>query len=369
MVWISLLHQSLFLGYVFHRIFTIINRFITQMKRKKTVSLIVLNYNGLHHLQEYFTSVYNQTLIPTEVIMMDNLSRDGSREFVKKHFPKVKIVTEDRYNTGTATGSNMGFAHTTGDLVIFQSNDLRLDKNCIKELVETITYDEKVGIVTSVFIKYERDPDGDYIVDNAGGLFDMYGFGIQNYPSVKFKDIPQEQEVFFSYGSSFIIRRDLFEKIGGFDDHFFTLHDDIDLSWRVRLLGYKILYTKKSFVYHKGSATIKQRGRAQKRYWSERNSIRSFIKNAELSHILKVAPMYIALLCGEMGYFLYRRKFALFFSDVKAIVWNLRYLPETLSLRRKIHALKKKNNIAEMLMPTSIKLKLFSGFKQTLCKY
>ena len=330
------------------------------------MSLVVLNYNGKHHLKDYFTSVYKQTYLPDEVIMFDNLSRDGSREYVARYFPKVKVFTEDRYNTGTANGSNVAFSYTKGDYVIFQSNDLRLDPHCIEELVKCIESDKKIGICTSVYVRYKPDKKGDLIIDNAGGHLDKYGFGMQNYPEKTLREIPEKGEVFFSYGSALIITRNLYKRLGGFDDRMFTLHEDIDFSWRVRLLGYKIFYTKKSFVYHKGSATLKLRRRALLRYWSERNSIRTFIKNADLFHILKVAPMYILLLAAEMAYFLYRGNIALFFADFRAILWNIFYLPETLFLRYKIQSTKKKNNSNDLFSNSSFKLKLFKYMKTTV---
>ncbi|MBI2641803.1 glycosyltransferase family 2 protein, partial [Candidatus Roizmanbacteria bacterium] len=223
----------------------------------KKVSLVVLNYNGLLHLKEYFDSVFKQTLIPDEIIMFDNLSKDGSREFVKENYTKVKIITEDSYNTGTAAGSNIAFSHSSGDYVVFQSNDIKLERNCIKELVRILDANKDVGIATSVLLNYYKDQKtGEHLIDNAGGIVDIFGFGMQKYPGMRRETIPESGEVFFTYGGSFIIRRSLFEKIGGFDKRYFTLNDDIDLSWRARLQGYRVMYSKKSIVYHKVSATL-----------------------------------------------------------------------------------------------------------------
>ncbi|OGK13365.1 hypothetical protein A3A93_03345 [Candidatus Roizmanbacteria bacterium RIFCSPLOWO2_01_FULL_38_12] len=336
------------------------------MKTKKEISLIVLNYNGRAHLEEYFTSVYKQSLVPDEIIMMDNMSTDGSIEFVKQKFPNVIIVSENRFNLGTARASNVGFAHSTRDLVIFQSNDLRLDKKCIESLVKEINKNNKIGIVTSVLVRYKPDSKGNWIVDNAGGIVDKYGFGMQKYPNELFSGIPQREEVFFSYGCSFIIKRSLFKQVNGFDERMFNLNEDFDLSWRVRQLGYKIIYTKKSFAYHKGSATLNFREKPLKRYWAERNSIRMFLKNVSTRHLLKIIPMYVILLFGEMAFFLYRGKFLMFWADCKAVLWNLRYIAETLQLRNKIQKSVKKNNIEKMINNTSFKFMLFKVIKDTI---
>ena len=214
---------------------------------KPFISLVVINYNGKQHLKEYFDSVYIQTLKPNEVIMMDNNSADNSVRYVKKYYPQVRII-RNPFNAGTAQGSNIAFDYCKGELVIFQSNDIRLDKNCIKALVKAMA-DKKVGIATSILLQYFRyQKDKSMVVDNAGGVADVYGLGMQKYPDGEYKQIPESEEVFFSYGGSFIIRRELYEQVNGMDGRYFTLNDDIDLSWRVRLLGKKVIFVKKSFI-------------------------------------------------------------------------------------------------------------------------
>ena len=92
--------------------------------KRKTVSLIVLNYNGRELLKDYFDSVYNQTMKPDEIIMFDNLCTDGSRKYVRENYPDVKIVAEDRFNTGTALAYNIAISVAKGDFVIISANDI-----------------------------------------------------------------------------------------------------------------------------------------------------------------------------------------------------------------------------------------------------
>lgn len=330
------------------------------MNKKKTVSLVVLNYNGLEHLQEYFTSVFNQSLLPDEVFLFDNNSGDASVKFVKKKFPKVKIILEEK-NYGTAHGSNIAFFHTKGDYVVFQSNDIVLDRNCVRELVQVLDRDEKIGICTSVLLNYKTG-----LIDNAGGDADIFGFPMQRYPLQSIKDIPDQEEVLFSYGGSFIVRRELFQEIGGFDGRYFTLNDDVDLCWRARMQGTKIVYNKKSIVYHKVSATLgKIYNRGIKHYWSERNAMRTFLKNEDLLHLLVNLPLYLLLFFAEMAYFLYRFKFNLFFWDLKALFWNMLYLPETMFYRLRIQ-LDKKQDASKLMKKTSFKMELFRNFSKAL---
>ena len=330
----------------------------------KKVSLIVLNYNGKEHLQECFDSIFRQTQVPDEVILMDNNSKDGSISFMAKNFPTVKII-KNRFNSGTAEGSNIAFRKTSGNYVIFQSNDIRLDRNCVQALVETMDSSPAVGIASSVLLRYDKDKKiNRHLIDNAGGVADVYGFGMQKYWGRKIEDIPAQKEIFFSYGGSFIIRRETYALVGGFDDRYFTLGDDIDLSWRVRLLGLKVICNKKSFIYHKVSATLGPLfGKPMKRFWSEKNSMRTLLKNHDALTLIKRFPIYLCLLVGEMGYFLARGRFSLFMADVRAILWNIRYFPETIRLRHKIQKLKAKNNVNKLLIKKSLKIKYFNDFK------
>jgi GT2 family glycosyltransferase len=323
-----------------------------------SVSLIVLNYNGKHLLKQYFDSVFKQSLIPDEIIMLDNASTDDSIEYVKKHYPKVKII-KNTSNEGTAGGSNAGFRHATGTYVIFQSNDLRLEKKCIENLVMTLVRDKRIGICTSVYIQDREERKNKNLVDNAGGVVDQYGFGMQKYSDVPLKVIPGTEDVFFVYGSSFIIPHALYKKVGGFDERFFTLNDDIDLSWQVRNLGYRICYTKSSLVYHLGSATLGPLfERGLKRYWSERNALCTLLKNHTAGKLIAILPMYTVLMIAQMSFFLYKKRTDFFLSDVKAIAWNIRELPETLRRRGKIQKMRLKD-VQLPFIKKSLKLKIF----------
>lgn len=327
----------------------------------KKISFAVLNYNGRKLLKKYFDSVFSQTLLPDEIIMVDNASSDNSVDFVRINYPTVKVII-NKENYGTARGSNTGFEKTTGDYIVFQSNDIVLEKNCIKSLVEFLNKNKKAGICTSVLLKKNTK-----LIDNAGGIIDVFGYPMQKYPNIDISLIPESGEVFFSYGGSFVIRRELYDAIGGFDNRYFTLNDDVDLCWRVRLAGYSVAYTKKSIVHHKGSATLGRiYDRTQKHYLSERNLMRTFIKDADLRNIFIYFPAYLLLLVAEMIYMVYRLKFELFFADFKAILWNIIYLAETLKLRKNIQ----KNKIIKigdnLFEKTSFKLKLFRDFKKAL---
>jgi Predicted glycosyltransferases len=229
------------------------------MKSDKTekCSVIVLNYNGKQFLEECLESLRNQTYADCKVYVLDNASTDGSVQFLHEHFPEVAVI-EAAENFGTAQGSNEGVKNTGGEYVVLMSNDIKADPQCIAYLMQTIEQDPSIGICSSKLVRYYPDPQtGKYLVDNAGGIIDRFAFAMPLRNNTMNDEAEKGvREVFFSYGGCFVIKREVFNKVGGFDDKFFTLSDDVDLSWRIWLAGYKVAVNPAAFIYHKVSATL-----------------------------------------------------------------------------------------------------------------
>ncbi len=345
------------------------NKYSADNKDTIKLSVIILNYNGKDLLGECIDAVKKQSVLPDEILVLDNNSTDGSVEYLNKEYPDVVIV-ESGFNAGTAQGSNIAAKHARGEKLIFMSNDIVMDKDCIKYLLKATANDSSIGICTSVLVNYYKDElIGIKLIDNAGGFIDKFGFPVPFANRMNIKDIPEQKEVFFSYGGCFIINKDLFEQVKGFDDKFFTLNDDVDLSWRVRLLGYKVIYNRNSFVYHHVSATLKHVFvRARKRYWSERNIFRTMLKNYSGLSLLAILPVYFILLAAEAIYYLIRLKFPLCLSIVKAFFWNIINLADTLRLRSYVQKGRRVSEkvITSLFLPGSEKVKSFQSLKQAI---
>ena len=209
---------------------------------------------------------------------------------------------------------------------------------------------------------------GKYLIDNVGGDLDIYGFGWPRGTGETGRQWEKKKDVFFSYGGSFIIRRELFEKIGGYDPKYFTLGDDIDLSWRVRLLGYRIVVNPASFVYHRISATLGTiYPRPQRRFWSERNYLRTLLKNYETKNLFLILPRYFVIEAMEMAFFLFlKRQPRVVLALIKAFFWNLLNFLDTLKERAKIQKIRVVNDeeILKAMYKKSFKLakyRLFLG--------
>lgn len=338
----------------------------------KKCSVIVLNYNGKQFLGECLSSLKGQSYSDYRVYVVDNASTDGSAEFIKSNFPEVGVI-EATENFGTAEGSNVGVRKTEGEYIILTSNDIRVDKYCIENLVKTMKEDPKIGICTSKLLRYDPDPKtGKYLIDNTGGIIDKFAFPMVLHTNeVSQENEEKVEEVFFSCGGCFIIRRELFNKISGFDSKYFTLSDDVDLSWRVRLAGYKVAVNHSAIIYHKVSATLGPLfARAQKRFWSERNNLRTILKNYELSTLIFILPQYFLLLLMEACFYLVILRFDLFFAIVKAVWWNIINFADTKTMRQKVNSFRiiRDKSLSDKICKGSIKIKMFFSAIRNMIK-
>jgi len=304
-----------------------------------------------------------QSYFACQVYLADDGSKDDSLAYVRRKFPKVKILASSK-NFGTAGISNWAVKKVREEYVVLASNDMRFGRNCVKELVAGIRAGKNRGICSALLIRDRKDPKtGKYFIDNAGGAMDIFGcpwpLGIEE----DWAGYPKEiREVFFSYGGCFIISRKLFEMVGGFDEKFFTLSDDIDLSWRVRLLGKKVVVNPKAFLYHQVSASLgKSHKMAQKRFLSERNVLRMLLKNYQAITLLFIMPFYVLGEIGEILFYLFLGRVDMAGAIVKAVWWNFKMMGNTWTARKLVQKMRvvADLDIMKNMKIGSYKLKLF----------
>ena len=303
------------------------------------VSVVILNYNGENLLRKFMPSVANLACPNYEVIVVDNASTDESIDFLRKFYPHFKVIRNEK-NYGTAEGSNIGAKYSEGEYIFFMSNDMELDPEILNYMIKRMEEDPKIGICTCKMRRITERGERLNIIDSVGGELDIFGF-----PSARGINEPDYgqydyfTEVFFSFGGAMLIRKKVFEEVGGYDSEFFTLADDIDLSWRVRLLGYKVVVEPKAFLYHRVSATLGTRfGRSFKRFVSEKNTLRMLLKNYGYLALLFILPGYFLLLLGEIFFFFLIGKPILSKSGIRAFWWNVKHLSQTLRKRKEIQA-------------------------------
>jgi hypothetical protein len=331
---------------------------------KPLVSIVNVSWNGKHLLERYLPSLALQDYPAYEVVVVDNASTDGSAEFVRRRYPAFRVIRNEE-NLGTAEGSNSAIPYARGEYIFWVSNDMRLAPDIVARLVARCEKDPSIGICTVKMLRmHDETATGE--IDSVGSDLDIFGFpvarGIAQRDNGQFN---QPAEVFFSFGGALFIRREALEEIGGFDGALFTLADDIDLCWRAHLAGWKVAVEPGAWLYHCVSATLgKSHSRAQKRYLSERNTLRMLVKNYSLPFLACILPAYLALLSCEILFFCILGKGAIARSLVEAVRWNIRNLVWTMAARRRVQGMRKVSDlrIVSLMLPRPEKIRIFFDF-------
>jgi len=281
------------------------------------VSVIIVNYNGRHHLESCLTAVQQQD-VPCEIVLVDNASKDGSVAFVRQRFPKVRILELDQ-NLGFAEGNNVGAQSATGRYLAFLNNDTCAVSSWIRELVNAIDKDPDIGCVASRIV-YLHDP---LIIDSAGDGLTRSGGAFKHGHGCASDQMTQSREVFGACGAAFLIRKDLFDILGGFDKDFFVSHEDVDLSYRARLLGYKCLYVPEAVVMHAGSSTLGRRSFGAV-FHAQRNLEWLYLKNTPWPLLVWTFPGHLFYVSVAAGYFCLTGLCRPFFSGKWAALRGIR---------------------------------------------
>jgi GT2 family glycosyltransferase/glycosyltransferase involved in cell wall biosynthesis len=238
------------------------------------VSVIVVNWNGLEHLTPCFSSLVasDYPADRLELVCVDNGSTDGSVAHLRQSFPRVAVV-ELPENRGFTGGNTAGVAAATGDVLVFLNNDMRVEPDAIRRLVGAL--DSSPAAVAARVLSW----DGRYI-DFVRGTLNFEGRGFQDFYGRPAADpAATSAETFFPNGGAFAVAREAFVTAGGFDDDFFAYYDDVDLGWRLRLMGVRIAVEDRAIVYHRHGATSRTQPEGQKRYLMERNGLVTLMKN------------------------------------------------------------------------------------------
>lgn len=261
--------------------------------KNKLVSIILVSYNSMEDLAECIPSILSQTYTNYEIIIVDNASIDKTIEFIKTNYPNIKLV-ESKSNLGYAHGNNVGFKCAKGEYVVVLNPDTVTDPEWLYHLIRPLEECNDISLTTSKIMMYDhRD-----IINTCANHPHFTGLDFCRGLYEKGSHFSKPEEVGSISGCSFAIRRDIFEELDGFDSDFFLYLEDVDLSWRARLLGYKIMYIPTSILYHKFRLSVAP----WKQYYLERNRYTMLIKNYNMKIIILIIP---ALLMTELMTWVY----------------------------------------------------------------
>ena len=253
------------------------------------VSIVIPNYNGISCLGACLRSVSEQTGVSAEVIVVDNGSTDGSREYIREHFQECVLICLDR-NYGFCRAVNEGIRRADSPYVILLNNDTEVQPDFARQLLYAIREDADRFSCAAQMLQYgERT-----LLDNAGDFYCALGWGIADGRGKPAGRYPVGREIFSSCAGAAIYRKELLEELGGFDEAHFAYLEDMDLSWRAKIHGYYHWYVPQAKVFHIGSATSGSRHNAFKVSVSRQHNVYLIYKNMPFLQILLNAPLLLA---------------------------------------------------------------------------
>ncbi len=238
-------------------------------------SIVIPNWNGAHLLPTCLDSLRRQSCQDFEILVIDNASRDDSRELLARDYPEVRVLALDT-NRGFAGGVNAGIRAARGAIIVLLNNDTEAEPTWLEELVRPIRTDRGVGMVASKLKLFgERDK-----IHSAGDYYGVDGVlgnrGVWQVDRGQYDRADAKPPVFGACAGAAAYRRELFEAIGVFDEDLGSYCEDVDLNWRARLAGFDCAFAPRAIVYHKISATG---GGPLSSYFVGRNFILVLVKN------------------------------------------------------------------------------------------
>jgi GT2 family glycosyltransferase len=260
--------------------------------RDGVVSVILVNYKGAEDTIACLR-FFDQVDWPKnrlELIVVENDSGDGSLERIRAACPDARVVPSGA-NLGFAGGCNFGVDQATGQYIAFINNDARPGRTWISAAVEAMESDPSIGGVASKVL----DWDGK-LVDYVDGSLTWFGMGYKREAEwVDDGSYDTPKDVLFGTGAAFFMPANLFREVGGFDERFFMFYEDVDLGWRLNLLGWRVRYVPESVAYHRHHVTMKKFGNYRESYLLERNALLSMYKNFSQETLDRALPAAISL--------------------------------------------------------------------------
>jgi len=316
---------------------------MTQSSTHPLVSVVIPHYGGTDILGECLTSLNKCSYSNLEIIVVNNNSPDDSIQFIKSNFTEVKLIRSE-CNRGFAGGCNFGVQHAKGKYLLILNNDTIHEPDWIDHLVNMMESNPNISSVQPKIKNYDNRDYFDY-AGACGGFMDKYCFPFARgriFSTVE-KDEGQYDDsikIFWASGTAFLTRKNVFDKVGGFDEILFAHMEEIDYHWKSQMLGNEIWVEPASVIYHKGAVTLPVSS-PQKTYLNYRNSLILLLTNyPKMTPIRLLFPRlfleFISLLKEVITF-----KWGHAFAILRSWMWILSHL----SLLKKRRDVLKSDNI------------------------
>ena len=264
---------------------------------QEDTAVVILSYNGTKWHELFLPRIVEEAHTGYEVIVADNASTDDTLKYVQTNFPSVQTV-QIAINHGFANGYYEALKQIKAKYYILLSADFEVTEGWFPPLHAAMERDEMLAACQPK-IRYWRDRELFEYAGAGGGFMDNFGYLFCR--GRIFFDIEKDNgqyndniEVFWASGGCFMVRAELYHKVGGLDEDFYAHMEEVDLCWRLKNIGYKIGYIGGSLVYHVGGSVISY-GSPQKLYYNFRNNLILLIKNEKGTRMLWLFPLRLVL--------------------------------------------------------------------------
>ena len=256
------------------------------------VSVVVVNYRGpsdtIACLQAFEQVDWPASRL--ELIVVDNASGDGSADLIRTAVPGATVV-ESAENVGFAAGCNLGASRASGEYLGLINNDARPAEGWVREAVAAFEQSLAVASVASKVL----DWDG-RTVDYVDGSLTWFGMGYKRqFGRPDHAAYDEARDVLFATGAAMFVRADVWDEVGGFDERYFMFYEDVDLGWRLNLLGHRVRYVPASVAHHRHHASMKGYGSWHEHFLLERNALFTIYKNYGEATLARALPAALAL--------------------------------------------------------------------------
>ena len=263
------------------------------MPQMNKVAIVILNWNGARMLEKYLPSVLQYSRDEATVYVADNASTDDSLEMLRRHFPECRIIVLDR-NWGFAEGYNQALAQIEAEYYLLLNSDVEVTHHWLTPMIELMDAHPDIAACQPKLLSVFNRDRFEY-AGASGGYLDRYG-----YPFCRGRifDVVEEDngqydyqtDILWATGAALLVRARIYKEVGGLDGRFFAHNEEIDMCWRMRIRGYRVVCVPESQVYHVGGGTL-PKGNPMKTFLNFRNNLTMLYKCLpadELRHVMRV---------------------------------------------------------------------------------
>ncbi len=244
------------------------------------VAIVILNWNGAKMLEQYLPGVLQYSRDEATVYVADNASTDNSMQLLRERFPEVKTIVLDK-NWGFAEGYNKALAQIEAEYYLLLNSDIEVTHHWLTPMIEYMDAHEEVAACQPKLLSVFNKDSFEY-AGASGGYLDRFGYPFcrgRIFDTVE-RDNGQYNNVanvLWATGAALLVRARIYNKVGGLDARFFAHNEEIDMCWRMRIIGYKVVCVPDSQVYHVGGGTL-PKGNPMKTYLNFRNNLTMLYK-------------------------------------------------------------------------------------------